>query len=145
MYQVGTFVNQKDLLGQCSAFLKIRGQRSRSPHDQMWTKIQFWNHSSIQMYQAGTFVNQTDSLRAVFSISENLRSKSQGHHIWVKMQFWNYMYNYLNIPGSNFCQMKTLSGAVLSISENLRCKGQVHHMTTYGQNYSFGINSIQMY
>ena len=31
---------------------------------------------------------------------------------------------YLKVPGSNFCQLKTVIGAVLSIAENLRSKGQ---------------------
>ena len=37
-YQIETFVIQKDLLGQCKAFSKYEGRRSRSPHKRIWTK-----------------------------------------------------------------------------------------------------------
>ena len=58
----------------------------------MWTKIQFWSHTSIIMYHIGTFVDQKRLIRAVLSIPENFRSK--GHRpslphdqIWAKIQF----------------------------------------------------------
>ena len=46
MYQVSTFVDEKDLLGQCHQ-TTIHGE-----------KMQFWSHNSHLMFQAGAFVNQ---------------------------------------------------------------------------------------
>ena len=42
--------------------LGFTDRRARSPQDQIWAKIQFWSHISIQMYQAATFVNGKDWL-----------------------------------------------------------------------------------
>ena len=42
--------------------LGFTGQRSGSPHDQIWAKIQLWSHNSIQMYQVAGFVNETGLL-----------------------------------------------------------------------------------
>ena len=34
---------------------RSKAQISRSPHDQIWAKSQFWSLNSIQIYQIGTF------------------------------------------------------------------------------------------
>ena len=72
--------------------LVFKGQRSRS-QDQIWAKIQFWSHNSIQVYQVGPFIDGKDLFLVVSSTSENLRSKCQNpssphDQIWAKLQFW---------------------------------------------------------
>ena len=100
MYQVATSVKWKHLLG-----LKMRskGQRWGSPDDQIWAKMQFWNHHSYFYVPSSNIWSNKNIYRG---ISENLRfigqrSRSLDDQIWTKMEpdahyragFWRPMCN----------------------------------------------------
>ena len=53
-------------------------------------------------------------------------------NLWAKLKFWSFNSSF-NVPGRNFCQLKTLIREYLGISENLRSKDQ-GHVTRYGKN-----------
>ena len=60
MYQVAIFSIKKKLVWtelRISENLTSKGQRSRSPHEQLFAKTQFLSHNSIKIHQAATFVN----------------------------------------------------------------------------------------
>ena len=68
------------------------GQRSRSPQDQMWTKIQLWGHNSTQMYRAATFIHGQDYLGSVkhFLKFEVQRSRSPHEKPGEKNKFLSH-------------------------------------------------------
>ena len=59
------------------------------------------------------------SVKHFWNLSQKWRSSND--QIWAKRQFWSYHFIF-NVPGTNFCQMKTLIEVMLSIAENLRSK-----------------------
>ena len=62
MYQLGTFIHQKDLLGQCRAFLKIWGSKVKGQVHQMTKYGQNYSFDSITPFSVsdGNFANGKD-------------------------------------------------------------------------------------
>ena len=126
VFEIGTFVNQKKIIGTVSSIsekLRSKDQRPSSPHDQIWAKLQF---GSITAFKCTRWqflsINYSESAKYF----ENFRVKDQGHQMTKYGQKCSFgTITHFNVAGSNFCQLKTLIGAVLSISENLRSKVKV--------------------
>ena len=80
-WAVGTFVNQKDLLGQCWAYLKIWGPKVKGQVYHMTKYVQSYSLESITAFRCTrcNFCQWKKLTGAVLSISENLRVKGQSH------------------------------------------------------------------
>ena len=81
MWQVGTFVNQINLLGTVKVFWKFEVQRSKYMVT-TWpnmVKLQFWSHNFIQMFMIGSFLNEKDLLGQCWAFLkiEDLRLKAK--------------------------------------------------------------------
>ena len=121
--------------------LRSKVKRSRSPHDQVWTKIQFWSHNFIPLYQTESSFKKKRLVGAVLSISKKSGPKIKGqvHHMTKYGQ--NYSFGSLTpfiCVRWQLLSMEKAFGALLSIFKILRSKGQGHRMTKCGQNHSFG-------
>ena len=68
--------------------LDITEQRSRSPHNQIWAKIQFWSHNS----QGSTFCQLKSLIGAVLRFLEiwGPEVNGQGHHMTKYMYIQKY-------------------------------------------------------
>ena len=58
-----SFCRSERLIGamlNISENLSSKSQRSRSPYDQIWAKLQFRIHNCIQMYLVATFIKGKD-------------------------------------------------------------------------------------
>ena len=75
MCWVGTFVNQKDLLGQCKAFLKVWGPKVKVSK---WSYMEAYLHFNVP---CSIFCQLKTLITSMLSICDNLRPKGQGPHM----------------------------------------------------------------
>ena len=117
----GNFCQSNKLTGavvNISDNLKSKSQRVWSPHDQIWSQLQFWSHHTIQTYQSRTFISHKDLFGQCehFLRCNGQRSSSPHDNIWAKVQFW--IHNSIQCTRWHFfVNGKKLTGTVLSISE----------------------------